>query len=78
MQRILLPRFGPAGELNAAEVLDVSGAVVATVAEPLQPPEQELLRDEVVLRVLDEEFGGRALAGVVFAAQWGGDAIGFT
>lgn len=78
MRRIELTAFGPSGDHDAATVLDAIGTVVATVAEPIVSPETDLLRDAVVAAALDEDFGETILAGVVFAPQWGGDAIGFT
>jgi hypothetical protein len=75
---IVLPERGPASPLAAATVLDRAGNVLAVVAEPAQPPEVAALRDEVIARVLDEDFGETILAGVAFAPRWGGDAVGFT
>lgn len=77
-RRIVLPEFGAASMGAAASVLDSSGRVVASVAEPAKPPDVETLRNAVIVNVLDKDFGAVVLAGVAFASRWGGDAVGFT
>ena len=76
--RLVLPAFGLPGTNDAARVLDHAGAVVAVVAEPAAPADTEALREAIIRGVLDEDFGDTVLAGVAFAARWGGDAVGFT
>lgn len=78
MRRIIMPACGPSGPRDAAWVLDTTGVVLAVVAEPVDVMDGQVLRDAVVAEVLDADFGETVLAGVVFAAHWGGDAIGFT
>lgn len=78
MRRIVVPSFGPAGQEDAARVLDQNGDVRALIAEPVNHPDAIVFRDAVVDAVLDADFGDVILAGVAFAPRWGGDAIGFT
>lgn len=78
MRRITLAEFGEDTEREAARVLDQSGATLATIAEPASPPDTETLRDAIIAKVFDEDFGDTVLAGVAFAAHLGGDAVGFT
>lgn len=62
----------------AARVLDRSGAVVGIVIAPAETMDVAELREAIITRVLDEDFGDIVLAGVVFAPDLGGDAVGFT
>jgi len=78
MRRLSLSEFGPSGDLTAATVLDSTGSIVATIAQPIALPHLAVLRDAVVDAVFGEDFGETILAGVAFAPLWGGDAIGFT
>ncbi len=77
-RRIELSGFGAAGDRDAARVLDQSGDVLAMVAEPVLTPDMEMLRDAIIRAALEEDFGDVVLAGVAFAPEWGGDAVGFT
>ena len=77
-RRIVLTEFGPPGPDDAARVLDQTGTVLATVAEPARPPGSDLLRDAVIAAALGADLGDVILAGVAFAPRWGGDAVGFT
>lgn len=78
MRHLTLRAFGPSGKIIAATVLDTTGSIVATIAQPIALPSLEALRDAVVDTALSEDFGETILAGVAFAPLWGGDAIGFT
>ena len=78
MRSIIIPLLGPKDDQIAARVLDQNGAVVAVIAEPIDPPDIEPFRDAVVDVVFAEDFGDIILAGVSFADRWGGDAVGFT
>jgi len=77
-RRIVLSALGPASDIDAARVLDQIGTVVAVVAGPVEVPDFDTFRDAVVAGVLEADFGETVLAGVAFAPQWGGDAVGFT
>ena len=77
-RRIVLPEFGAEADRDAARVLGQNGDVVAVIAEPALPPEAETLRDAVIRAALEEDLGDVVLAGVAFAPEWGGDAVGFT
>ena len=77
-RRLVLPRWGPPGDGDAARVLDRAGTVVAVVAEPAAPADTAALRGAVVDAVLGEDFGDAVLAGVAFGPRWGGGAVGFT
>ena len=78
MQRLTLPEFGPAGDRDAAWLIDQAGTIIAKIAQPVDSPESDVLREAVVGRVFDEDVGDAVLAGVAIASHRGGDAIGFT
>jgi hypothetical protein len=78
VRRLTLPQFGTAGDNTVAQVLDHIGEVIADVVEPVELLDSETLRDAVISRVLDIDFGEIVIAGIAFAPKWGGDAVGFT
>ncbi len=78
IRRLVLTGIGSPGQDDAAHILDASGVVIATIAEPDPPPASATLRDAALGAALGADFGEVVLAGVVFAPRWGGDAVGFT
>ena len=70
--------FVPTAE-NVAEVarlIDATGIPLASVLEPGAGVEPGIFRDAVVLTALEHEGG--AVAGVLFAARWGGGGVMLT
>jgi hypothetical protein len=78
IRRPSLPAFGPTGAHDAAQVLSLTGAVMAVIAEPLAPPNADDFRAAVVETVGMTDWGDTIMAGVAFTDRWGGDAISFT
>lgn len=64
------------GAIEAARLIDAAGIPIASVLEPGAGVEPGIFRDAVVLTALEHEGG--AVAGVLFAARWGGGGVMLT
>ena len=64
------------GAIEAARLIDAAGIPIASVLEPGAGVEPDIFRDAVVLAALEHEGG--AVAGVLFAARWGGGGVMLT
>lgn len=61
---------------EAARLVDVDAAPLASVLEPVSDIELAAFRDAVVGAALEHESG--VVAGVLFAARWGGGGVMLT
>lgn len=70
-QLVLVPTAD--GVIEAARLIDAAGIPIASVLEPGAGVEPGIFHDAVVLTALEHEGG--AVAGVLFAARWGGGRV---